>query len=266
MLDPNNYTIQHVEHEVEKLDIDDGLKDVILATLDRYTKDKKAIKQVHDAYENLDKEKKEKELLLLVAESELEALRAERKAMMEQANIGYIYSQGLRDLNNIGMATIYKEQQKFILSASQRETAIYADPVQPSPAVAVRAIDAMSDDDLWHIATLVSSMSGGSVFNLSANECTTRIRASFEDPDTGRAMLSAPTPPNDERPDIVSTLKDLSVRMIDIGAEMEYTAGFNAEMAAHGRELVGAGMIASDWADKIKESEHEANGCSRVND
>lgn len=36
MIDPNHYTIQHIELEVADLDIDDNLKDVILATLERY--------------------------------------------------------------------------------------------------------------------------------------------------------------------------------------------------------------------------------------
>lgn len=36
MIDPNFYTTQHIELEVAELDIDEGLKDVILTTLERY--------------------------------------------------------------------------------------------------------------------------------------------------------------------------------------------------------------------------------------
>lgn len=43
MIDPNHYTIQHIELEVADLDIDDNLKDVILDTLKRYTELKNRI-------------------------------------------------------------------------------------------------------------------------------------------------------------------------------------------------------------------------------
>lgn len=46
MIDPNNYTIQHIELEVADLDIDDNLKDVILETLKRYTELKNRIAEL----------------------------------------------------------------------------------------------------------------------------------------------------------------------------------------------------------------------------
>lgn len=36
MIDPNFYTVQHIESEVSELDIDEVLKDVLLVTLERY--------------------------------------------------------------------------------------------------------------------------------------------------------------------------------------------------------------------------------------
>lgn len=49
---------------------------------------------------------------------------------------------------------------------------------------------AVSDDDLWHIASVVTRLNGGSLFNVSQHECVTAIRASFMDPDAGRALLA----------------------------------------------------------------------------
>lgn len=48
-----------------------------------------------------------------------------------------------------------------------------------------------TDDDLWHIAGIVAELSGGNLFNVSQHECVTAIRASFMDPDSGRAYLAA---------------------------------------------------------------------------
>jgi hypothetical protein len=40
--------------------------------------------------------------------------------------------------------------------------------------------------------------------------------------------------------------------MIQLGTEMDYFGGFNAEIAEKGKELAGAGMIAKTWADDIE--------------
>lgn len=52
-------------------------------------------------------------------------------------------------------------------------------------------IDAMSDDDLWHIAVMVASKAGGTLFNFSQYEVVTEIRASFMDPDAGREYIAS---------------------------------------------------------------------------
>ena len=57
-----------------------------------------------------------------------------------------------------------------------------------------RAIDQMSDDDLWHIASVITGLCGGSLLDVTMDEVVTEIRASFEDPDTGRKMRNARTP------------------------------------------------------------------------
>jgi len=51
--------------------------------------------------------------------------------------------------------------------------------------------------------------------------------------------------------DIAYSLRDLADEMVTIGAWMDYYGGFDANMVAHGRELVGAGKIARSWADEI---------------
>jgi hypothetical protein len=50
-------------------------------------------------------------------------------------------------------------------------------------------LDALSDDDLWHIAGQIEAMSGGSLFHMSQHECVTALRASFMDPDTARQYM-----------------------------------------------------------------------------
>ena len=60
-------------------------------------------------------------------------------------------------------------------------------------------------------------------------------------------MSAIPTPQ-----EIAHRLRLLSQQMQDLGAAMEYTAGFDGEMAEHGKELLGAGLIASGWATAIE--------------
>ena len=61
-------------------------------------------------------------------------------------------------------------------------------------------------------------------------------------------MSAIPTPQ-----EIANRLRLLSQQMQDLGAAMEYTAGFDGAMAARGTELLGAGLIASGWAKAIEE-------------
>ncbi len=49
--------------------------------------------------------------------------------------------------------------------------------------------------------------------------------------------------------DIIKELRYLSARMISCGVAMDYYGGFN-HIAEHGREMVGAGKIAAEWADR----------------
>jgi len=46
MINPDFYTTQHIELEVSELDIDEGLKDCILATLERYEALKKKLAEI----------------------------------------------------------------------------------------------------------------------------------------------------------------------------------------------------------------------------
>ena len=60
-------------------------------------------------------------------------------------------------------------------------------------------------------------------------------------------MTTLPTPQ-----EIANRLRLLSQQMQDLGAAMEYTAGFDGAMAEHGKELLGAGLIANSWAKAIE--------------
>lgn len=51
---------------------------------------------------------------------------------------------------------------------------------------------------------------------------------------------------------IIAALRDLSERMKTVGAAMEYYGGFDGAMAQHGKEMVGAGMVADTWADGLE--------------
>lgn len=119
---------------------------------------------------------------------------------------------------------------------------LYAHPVQQSPVVNLRAIDTMSDDDIWHIATLVSSMSGGSVFNLSADECILKVRASFEDPDTAREMMS-------------QTGKNESRRIGDIHIGGEILPEFKSDCCIYCGLNQGGGSYHLDGCPRLGEGE-----------
>ena len=60
-------------------------------------------------------------------------------------------------------------------------------------------------------------------------------------------MSTLPTPQ-----EIANRLRLLSQQMQDLGAAMEYTAGFDGAMAERGKELLGAGLIASGRATAIE--------------
>jgi len=52
--------------------------------------------------------------------------------------------------------------------------------------------------------------------------------------------------------DLVTELRRVGQDMIDMGAKMDYFSGFDSEVADKGRELLGAGMIAQQWAWEIE--------------
>jgi len=51
--------------------------------------------------------------------------------------------------------------------------------------------------------------------------------------------------------ELVAELRRLAQEMIGLGAKMDYFAGFDSETAFHGGELLGAGIVAKQWADEI---------------
>lgn len=51
---------------------------------------------------------------------------------------------------------------------------------------------------------------------------------------------------------LAKKLAKLSEKMIELGTAMDYYGGMNAEMAKHGKEMVGAGLIAKEWSEKIE--------------
>ncbi len=49
--------------------------------------------------------------------------------------------------------------------------------------------------------------------------------------------------------EIIKELRYLLKRMIKCGVNMYYYGGFN-HIAEHGMQMIGAGLIAKDWADQ----------------
>ena len=54
------------------------------------------------------------------------------------------------------------------------------------------------------------------------------------------------------KPELAAELRRVAQEMIDLGAKMDYYAGFDRETALHGGELIGAGIIAQQWAEEIE--------------
>ena len=52
--------------------------------------------------------------------------------------------------------------------------------------------------------------------------------------------------------ELAAELRRVAQEMIDLGAKMDFFAGFDQETALHGGELLGAGMIAQQWAAEIE--------------
>lgn len=46
--------------------------------------------------------------------------------------------------------------------------------------------------------------------------------------------------------------------MIDLGAAMDYYAGFDSEMALHGRELLNAGLMVQEWSQTLESRSPDA--------
>ena len=53
------------------------------------------------------------------------------------------------------------------------------------------------------------------------------------------------------KPELAAELQRVAQEMIDLGAKMDYYAGFDRETAIHGGELIGAGMIEPQRAEEI---------------
>ena len=74
------------------------------------------------------------------------------------------------------------------------------------------------------------------------------VRNHWQGQDTPPAAQRVPTPK-----EIARHLRLLSEQMQELGAAMEYTAGFDGDMAARGKYLLGAGGLALEWAVAIME-------------
>ena len=56
--------------------------------------------------------------------------------------------------------------------------------------------------------------------------------------------------------ELIKALQQLSVDMIEVGTAIDYYYGLNP-LAAHGGEMVRAGMMAKEWADEM-EAKHDS--------
>lgn len=66
-------------------------------------------------------------------------------------------------------------------------------------------------------------------------------------------MRHKPLKPPKGKKGIAKQLRWLSEHMIDIGTSMDYYGGFDERMTERGSELVGAGLIAKEWAKGIED-------------
>lgn len=51
--------------------------------------------------------------------------------------------------------------------------------------------------------------------------------------------------------EIIEGLRQLSVDMVEIGTAIDYYYGLNP-LSQHGKEMVGAGLIAKEWANEME--------------
>ncbi|MAO23825.1 MAG: hypothetical protein Unbinned3818contig1000_11 [Prokaryotic dsDNA virus sp.] len=58
------------------------------------------------------------------------------------------------------------------------------------------------------------------------------------------------------KPELITALRQLADDMETIGAALDYYGGFDYLLAEHGKEILGAALIARGWADGM-EGEHE---------
>lgn len=54
------------------------------------------------------------------------------------------------------------------------------------------------------------------------------------------------------REQLIQELRDMSDNMIKLGADLNYFAGFDRELAQKGLEMIGAGQLAEQWADAME--------------
>tara|TARA_R110000803_G_scaffold158236_1_gene222548 strand:- start:171 stop:374 length:204 start_codon:yes stop_codon:yes gene_type:complete len=54
------------------------------------------------------------------------------------------------------------------------------------------------------------------------------------------------------RPQLIGALRKLADDMESLGAAMDYYGGFAAHIAEHGKEIMGASLVARGWADGIE--------------
>lgn len=56
------------------------------------------------------------------------------------------------------------------------------------------------------------------------------------------------------REQIIQELREMSDRMVCLGVDIQYFAGFNTELAEKGHEMIGSGQIVEELADEIEKN------------
>ena len=54
--------------------------------------------------------------------------------------------------------------------------------------------------------------------------------------------------------EIAREVRRVSREMIELGSRMDYYGGLDSEIVEHGREMLGAGLMAQRWADEIEKT------------
>jgi hypothetical protein len=114
---------------------------------------------------------------------------------------------------------------------------------QQSPAVAVPEFNG------WYCAQCQCGVDPSEVTYRETHTACGRYITDDEPPTPSQRVMTEPK----TKQQLIADMRDLSQRMIELGAELDYFGGLNSEISQHASELVGAGYILETWANGVEE-------------